>query len=746
MASPLLRRRFVIGERVVRARLYWSGLGAANAYVNGVRVGSSVLDPGPSRYDKTAYFVSHDVTAMLSADVNVLGFELGRGKFAEPRVSVWRWHLAPWWDHPKLICLLRIEYADDVASVVSDREWEWTPGPVTADSLLAGERFDQRAEVPDWCLPHSRSGAWHPVRIASAPGGALRPRTAEPVEVTDVLAPVAHTDLRSGARVYDFGRQLAGWARVQARLPNGNQLTVSYGERVDRAGQVECHQDHVVPPIQRDVIVAGDTPLDHEPRFGYRGFRYVEIEGAQFDIGSGPAVEAQIVHTNVESRARFECSDPALNGIHRASRRSILDNLHGVFTDTPTFEKNGWTGDAHLSLETSILNFDMAKFYSQWLRSFADCQRDDGEIPPIIPAGDWGYSDSVSDVRGPVPAWDVAYAEICWAMYVYYADRRVLTEHYPRLRRYLQMLVARWPDLIVRGGLGDWMAPDTTSEMCPEGASVYSTLYLFRWARLLSSIARAIGERKDALHFARLSHRIRMAFTGQFVPERPGGDGDRAGGYRQSVDVLGIALGLVPVSERARAASRVIHDVELRGGRLNTGVLGTKHLPAVLATMGRPDLAFSVLTSREYPSYRYWFDHGETNLPESWRPDYRSRNHHYFSSVDRWFFEGVLGIKPASPGYREILLQPWAGVQLEWAHGHLDTIVGPISVEMRRDGAVRIFDVTIPDGASARFLHPCRAEGSTTAALGPGTHQLVVPDVLAVPGAESLGADEVTHD
>jgi len=63
---PLFRREFTVSGKVRSARLYISGLGYAEARLNGAKVGDHHLDPGYTRYDKRVLYVTHDVTAQLA--------------------------------------------------------------------------------------------------------------------------------------------------------------------------------------------------------------------------------------------------------------------------------------------------------------------------------------------------------------------------------------------------------------------------------------------------------------------------------------------------------------------------------------------------------------------------------------------------------------------------------------------------------------------------------------------------------
>jgi alpha-L-rhamnosidase len=59
---PLLRKTFVAKKRLAKSTLFISGLRQFKALLNGQRVGNHFLDPGWTKYDKQAQYVTFDVT------------------------------------------------------------------------------------------------------------------------------------------------------------------------------------------------------------------------------------------------------------------------------------------------------------------------------------------------------------------------------------------------------------------------------------------------------------------------------------------------------------------------------------------------------------------------------------------------------------------------------------------------------------------------------------------------------------
>jgi alpha-L-rhamnosidase len=77
--APLFRHEFALAAPVARARLYVTGLGYYEAFVNGRRIGDQVLDPGWTMYRKRVFYSTYDVTRELREGRNCLAATLGNG-------------------------------------------------------------------------------------------------------------------------------------------------------------------------------------------------------------------------------------------------------------------------------------------------------------------------------------------------------------------------------------------------------------------------------------------------------------------------------------------------------------------------------------------------------------------------------------------------------------------------------------------------------------------------------------------
>lgn len=730
--APLLRKRFQVEGEVASARLYACGLGFGEYFLNGQRIGTAVLDPAPTNYDATVLFSSYDVTEMLrTGDADgagcVLAAQLGRGRYQEKTPNIWRWHEAPWYDEPKLIALLVIELADGRTQLVtSDAGWRAADGPIRADSLFAGERYDARLERPGWTTAAYDDAGWAPVVVAEPPKGVLRSQASDQIRPVAEVPAVGLTEPKPGVYVFDLGEQLAGWARLTVSGEEGAELQVRYGERLHADGTVDHDQGLIYREIQTDTyVLRGDGPETYEPRFSYKGFQYVQVDGLPSRPALGDLVGVK-VHTAVDSSLEFSSDHDLVSRLHAATRNAVLNNLHGIPTDTPVFEKNGWTGDAHLTADVAAYNFWMPRFYTKWLRDWTDSQLPSGEFPPIVPTAGWGYlADTEAAIKAPIPAWDAAYVEIPWVMYRHYGDERILARHYDGARKYLDYLTKDFlVDDVVLVGLGDWLPPGVHG-MPPEGPGVYETIYAYRFVELLSRIAGVLGRDEDLASYAELSDRIRAGFNRAFFDASAGiYHGERPTGYRQAANVMALEFGLVPEADYRRVFDNLVADIHERDDHLDTGVFGTKFLLPLLTREGLVDLAFKVAMQPTYPSYGFWLAEGATALYEHWGADSRSRNHHFFGHVDQWIIEDLVGVRPAAPGFTRVQVRPNPPSEVGEMSVTLATVRGRVAAGWRRTGEGYELRVELPPGVEAEVHVPQPAGEYAVSACGPGAHVL----------------------
>ncbi len=717
-AAPLIRKEFETAKPASKIVCKISGLGSYILTIDGKRIGDSILEPRFSNYNKTIYYNEIELPA-LKPGRHTIGVTLGRSRRSMLTKNTWGWHNPPWNTARQLIVQIDIYYENGTfACIRSDETWKYAYGPVRFDCLYAGEKYDANYEIDGWDKVDFDDSGWHNAIVVNDPEGKIVLQKSPPIIPVRKIFPSSIKLTEKGSTLYEFEENIAGNVLISASGKKDSVLVIRYGEKINEDLTVNSDYVNVYSPLQEDTYVfKDDNAIDYLPIFTYKGYRYVEI--IKDNHTQITDITGFVYHNLLEERGNFRCSSPIANKLHENFKRALLSNLHHTPTDTPIYEKNGWTGDAQLTSLAAMYNFDMNSLYSTWMSDFADSQMQNGEIPPIVPSPNWGYTSSDfgwEAAKPALPAWDGAYFEIINNLYTFYGSNDLIESHFYNLMKYLEYLGSCAEDYIVKTGLGDWLAPngeDHSGELLqPEENHLSSTAYYFRMTDIIARLSEILGENDKSDKYRRIAENIKKAFNEKYLDARTGiySSGNNLP-YRQTPNIIALAFGLVPRDLVVKTAKALAYDIETtRNGHLWTGIIGTRYILDVLTDNGYADLAFSLIECETYPSWGYWFKNGASSLYESWELDTRSRNHHMFGSVDSWFFEYLCGIKPTSPCFASVKIEPYFPEKLLEASASYYTGFGELSVEWKRVADKILVNIIIPPGVSAVF---CNTVGNT---------------------------------
>jgi alpha-L-rhamnosidase len=675
-----LRRDFDVPKKVARAKAFLCGLGYSELRLNGRKVGRHVLDPAWTTYDKRALYVAYDVTEYLRQGANTAAVTLGQG----------------WYKGMALLFQLDIELeGGEKIEVVSDASWKVKSGPIVMDSVYNGETYDARLETPGWDRPGYSDADWTPAESVPGPKGTLSSQMMPAIQVVDTIVPLEVSSPRPGVYIYDMGQNFAGWAELRVSGPAGTMVKMRFAELIYDTGMI--NQENLRGARAEDVyVLKGEGEEVYEPRFTYHGFRYVEVTG----LPGAPAadtIRGRVVHTAVDQVGSFACSKPVLNGIQRLIVWGQTSNLHSIPTDCcQRDERMGWMGDAQGTAEEAIYNFDMAAFYTNFLRDIRDVQDDKGTITDTVPHV-WGS-------RPADPAWGTAYPLICWYVYQYYGDTRILEDHYEGIKKYVEFLRTREENGLVKYFYyADWVAVDKTP------GSLVSSFYYYYDVRVLADMAKVLGKEPDAKLYGDLAGRIKLAFHREYFDLK---SKNYANGT-QTANTLPLFLGLVPDADRAAVMANLFDNVIYKNSsHLTTGIIGTKYIMELLTSQGNPDLAYDIAVQTTYPSWGYMIENGATTLWELWQlrqgPSMNSHNHPMFGSVGSWLYKALAGISlaPESVGFEKIRIAPQMVRDLRHAVGSVRTERGTISSSWSRTERSVNLEAVVPVGSEAEVVLP----------------------------------------
>ena len=722
--APLFRKEFAISKKIRKAILHISGLGYYEAFINGVRVGNRMLDPGQTDYSKRVLYSSYEVTDLLASKENCLGIMLGNGWYNPLPLKMWgRFNLreALYTGTPSFLLQLDMEYTDDSReSVFSDESWKVMDGPVTRNSVYLGEHIDNRKSLPGWSRVGFKDGGWRKVSPAAVPPGKMQSQFQPPVVIRDTLRPHSITPQKNDRFLVDFGRNFGGVIRLKVKGTTGTKISVRYGELVYPDGSLNVMTSTAGQIKRKGMGGAGapDTAYQYDqficsgkgeeifqPRFTYHGFRYAEISGYPGELNTTD-IAGLLMHADLPDAGFFTCSDTDINSIQQICRNTFLSNVFSVQSDCPHREKFGYGGDIVGVHEAFLNNFDMQGFYAKTVLDFADAARNDGgltETAPYVGIADAGLGNG----SGPIE-WGSVHPVLLYRLYQYYGDRRLLERQYPIAKNWVNFLRGKAKDNLIDTTLGDHESID------PKDIAVSGTSFYYYNVVLLSKLAEIQGLAEDAVHYSTLADQIRDSFVKGFVDTITG----RVGLGTQSTQAHALYFGLVPENAIPAAVHWLKSQVTFtHAEHIATGIFGTKYVPEVLSQYENSGLVYRMVTRRGFPGWMHMLENGATTLWEHWEysDNTYSHNHPMFGVVSEWFFRWLAGIRPAEDavGFDKIIIQPQFG-NLSHASASYQSRQGLVSSSWKKQNGKLKLDLVIPVNTSAEIILPVPSPESIT--------------------------------
>ncbi|SEW54030.1 alpha-L-rhamnosidase [Chitinophaga arvensicola] len=694
------RKVFTATKQIKSARAYIAAAGLYELYLNGQKAGNHRLDPMYTRFDRRTLYVTYDVTSLLQSGKNAIGVMLGNGWYNHQSTAVWNFHEAPWRGRPAFCLDLRITYTDgSVETITSGKDWKTALGPIVFNSIYTAEHYDARKEQPGWNTTAFDDSKWKDVINRSAPSNHIVSQQLYPIENVEEIPAASVAHLNDSTWVYDLGRNIAGVSRIRVSGAAGTVIKLKHGEQLDKKGFVDLSNIvvHYRPtddtdPFQTDIfILSGKGEETFMPRFNYKGFQYVEVTSSAPVTLNKDNLTGFFMHSNVPPTGHIHGSDTMINKLWWATNNAYLSNLFGYPTDCPQREKNGWTGDAQIAIETGLYNFDGITIYEKWLADHRDEQQPNGVLPSIIPTGGWGYE------WGNGPDWTSTIAIIPWNIYLFYGDTTLLSDSYDNMRRYVDRITAISPNGLTTWGLGDWVPVKSKSPV-----EFTSSAYYYADALILAKAAKLFGKTADYTKYSALAEKIKTAFNKKYLNTDTGIYGEGV----QTEQSVALYWGLVPEAMKSKVADKLAKRVAADNFHLDVGLLGTKSILNALSENGYADVAYKVAAQRTFPSWGWWIMSGATTLFENWDINASSdlsRNHIMFGEIGAWMYKGIAGIKPdeAAPGFKNILLSPGFVEGLDHFEASHESPYGKIVSSWKRNGNTITYNVAVPPNASA---------------------------------------------
>ena len=726
--SIFMRKFGLGGKKVKKARLYISGLGLYEAYLNGEKISDEYLAPYYNDYNHRIQYQTYDVTEMLVPDANALGIMLGNGWYKGRFGYIDRMDRL-YGDTQTLICELKIETSDgEMISIASDTDFLCQESPVLASGIYDGEIYDSRKEITDFAKEECDTAQWDHAVVGKDLSERLQPRLSIPVRIQEKFTPAEVIHTPAGETVLDFGQEISGILMFTNHTPEDTKVVLQFGEILQNGN---FYTDNLRTAQQKFVYYSNGKETRVRPHFTFYGFRYVKVEGIENPEKAD--FTACVLHSDLKRIGYLTTDHQKVNRLIENAVWGQKGNFVDIPTDCPQRdERLGWTGDAQAFCATASFNMQCAPFYHNYMTEMLSEQKQPemkGSVPFVVPDilnqidRILGKDTDSPESNAGSCAWGDVATIVPWTSYVFTGDIALLEMQYENMKLWTDYI--RSVDKEYCGNrhlwdygfhFADWLALDNHHKDSPFGGTdpyfVASAYYLYS-AELTAKAAETLGKTDEAQEYAQVAAQVRKAMQEEYVTST-----GRLAVDTQTALVLALHFHIVPDWAKERTVQTLKRKLDEEEIHLTTGFVGTAYLCKTLSENGLSDYAYTLLLNEDYPSWLYEVNMGATTVWERWNsvlPDgsisdtgMNSLNHYAYGAVLEWMYRYMGGLNPdeAQAGFKKFSVTPEPDKRFSHVSLRFDSPYGMIESKWERTSQGIQFDVTVPFDTQAEFVVP----------------------------------------
>lgn len=657
---------------VKKATLTITALGLYEAELGGNKVGDVLFAPGFTYYPTHLYCQTYDVTDMLTGE-DILTVYLGQGWYCgrftfDNKVQIYG-------ENPAVSWILTVEDENGVHTYTSDDETVGaTASPYEYAGFYDGETYNENREQ-EIIQPIKYEGQIPEIMEE----GTVCVRIREEM-------PVRNVTKRGDVTILDFGQNFAGIITIDPAKMTGNCLKLRHGEILNADGSLYTTN---LRKAKAEIVYHKGEKI-YCPRFTYMGFRYAELSGVEYVDG---LITAYAIYSDMERTGQFTCENPLVDQLYRNQVWGQKSNYVEVPTDCPQRdERMGYTGDGHVFAKTGAYNFDTEAFWAKFLKDirYSQAANKEGYVAPTVPAPPGEQGIGFMSMLG----WGNCICIVPEMLYWQFGIDRYIREYYNCMKTFVECEIRKMgglfgkKDLWIAPSLGDWLATGRDVKYMAMHNGPVSNAFIVNDLRIMVWAANYLGKSDDAQRYAEQLEKTRNAYIKAFVKKDGTMKDDYQGAYIMALQMV------IPKGELwDKVFARLVEKIKAEG--MQTGFFATEHILPMLADNGQEKLAFDLLLDERCGGWMYQVKAGATTNWERWdalRPDGTvnetkmsndnmvSFNHYSFGSVGKFYYQYILGIKPAAPGFEKVRIQPYIDERVGTFSGSFNSHNGAIKV------------------------------------------------------------------
>jgi hypothetical protein len=424
----------------------------------------------------------------------------------------------------------------------------------------------------------------------------------------------------------------------------------------------------------------------------FRTWRYVQMD---IEPGSEPLVLEDFYSMTYgypfDEKAVFGSSDPSHNKIWEAGWRTAQLCAGESYFDCPYYEQLQYVGDTRIQALISLYVSGDDRLMRKSIEDFDHSRIPDGLTQSRYPCADMQV----------IPTYSMFWVSMIYDYWMHRRDEAFVK----KFQRGMEDVLAWHEDRLAKNGmLGPvpwwnfvdwawaWSEEERVGGVPPgvrNGGSSILALQFAYTLRQASALFDFFGEKEKAAHYDALANDLTAATYRECWDASRGllADTPAKETFSQHANILAVLTDAVPADQQAGLLQKTMTDKSIT----QTTFYFRFYLFQALKKTSLGDAFLAQLDD-----WRTMLNMGLTTFAENPEPT-RSDCHAWSASPNYEFFSTVLGINPASPGFRKVRIEPFLG-NLDFAEGKIPHPDGDISVRLEKTPVGLKARISLPDG------------------------------------------------
>lgn len=511
------------------------------------------------------------------------------------------------------------------------------------------------------------------------------------------------------ARVlFDRGSMTTAYPELAVSGGRGAAVRITYAEAlVDPQGR-KANRNEVAGRAARGLVDTlacdGGAGRRWSPLY-WRAWRYMQIEVHTADEPlSLDALGAHFTGYPFAERASLSGSDPVLARIWAVGTRTARMNAHETYMDCPYWEQLQYIGDTRIQALISYVEFGDDRLARQAMEAYDESRMPEGLTQSRYP----------SALNQVIPTFSLLWVGMIHDYWLYRPDGSPLREWVPHTRGVIAWYARHLRADGLLGAMPWWNFADWTRDFDfgvppqdPDGGSALLSLTFMAALRDAADLEAWLGNASLAADYRARAGALGRAVARLCWDDSLGllADTPAHAHFSEQTNTMGVLMDVVPPSRQAGVMHAVLAHRPPRGAVPPGGEFSPASIYFrfyVARALDHAGLAAEYLES--LGPWRAMLDLGLTTWAETAEPT-RSDDHAWSAHPNYDLLTLVAGIRPASPGFRTVLVEPHLG-GLDELSAVMPHPAGSIAATYRRAGGFWDISISLPPGVGGAFRWP----------------------------------------